>query len=266
MTTVDNINNQSFYCKPGDDNRCWQLDNLTAVRTGPIFGGRTISAMGRRPKDHMDRDLLLASLLRDRRLRMFRKQCLTLPAWAPAVPENIPANFQHRAQALIMLGCTHQHLIERMRASIDLAADPCKAEQILKAMEACPPRGALFSRTDLDTAHPCGYARLCPWCHARSVQRLYGRLLAGPCMPERSAGKHLIVLKTRADGGAELDAPEVRDVRNDYRYRLRCVAHKLGIEGGVILHQVTPWVPWYNRPEQKRRSSLMNSRCSALRT
>ena len=41
--------------------------------------------------------------------------------------------------------------------------------------------------------------------------------------------------------------------RNDYRHRLRCVAHKLDIEGGVILHQATPWVPWYNRPEQKRK-------------
>jgi hypothetical protein len=250
---MDSIDNQSFYFKPGDHNPCWQLDNPTAAHTGPIFGGRAISAMGRRPRDHMDRDLLLASLLRDRRLRMFRKQCLTLPAWAPAVAEHIPAHFQNRAQALIMLGCSHQLLIEKMRANIDLAGDPDRAEQMLKAMEACPPRGALFSRTDLDTAHPCGYARLCPWCHARSVQRLYGRLLAGPCMPERLAGKHLIVLKTRADGGAELDAPQVRGVRNDYRYRLRCVAHKLGIEGGVILHQVTPWIPRYNRPEQKRK-------------
>ena len=173
---MDILYHQEVHFKSVGNNSNWQLDNLTAVYKGPIFGGRTILAMGHRHQDHRDRDLLLASLLRDRRLRMFRKQCWTLPAWAPAVPENIPANFQHRAQALIVLGCTHQHLIEKMRATIDLAADPDKAEQMLKAMETCPPRGALFSRTDLDTAHPCGYARLCPWCHARSVQRLYGRL------------------------------------------------------------------------------------------
>ena len=181
---MDSIDNQSFYCKPGCTNSGWQLDHLTAAHSGPIFGGRTISAMGNRPQDHRDRDLLLASLLRDKRLPMFREQCFNLPAWAPAVPDCIPATFRHQGQQLIMLGSTHQHFIEKMRVSIHLAADPCKAEQMLKAMEACPPRGALFARTPLDTAHPCGHARLCPWCHARSVQRLYGQLLAGPCTAE----------------------------------------------------------------------------------
>jgi hypothetical protein len=118
---MDNINDQAANFKPVGKNCGWQFDNLTAARTGPIFGGRTILAMGNRPEDHRDRDLLLASLLRDRRLRMFRKQCLTLPAWAPAVPGNISAKFQRRSQALIMLGCTHQHLIEKLRARIDLA-------------------------------------------------------------------------------------------------------------------------------------------------
>ena len=56
---MDSINNQDFYFKPGCTNSGWQLDNLTAAHSGPIFGGRTISAMGNRPKDHMDRDLLL---------------------------------------------------------------------------------------------------------------------------------------------------------------------------------------------------------------
>ena len=101
-------------------------------RTGPIFGGRTISAMGNRPQDHMDRDLLLASLLRDRRLRMFRKQCVALPDWAPAVPDSIQENFQHRAQELIMLGSHQQHLIERMRETIGLAADRCQGEKMLE--------------------------------------------------------------------------------------------------------------------------------------
>lgn len=253
VTTMDNIQNQEVHFKPVGKNNGWQLDNLTAARTGPIFGGRTISAMGNRPQDHRDRDLLLASLLRDRRLRMFREQCFNLPAWAPAVPECIPARFQHQAQQLIMLGSTHQYLIERMRASIHLAADRDKGERMLKAMQACPPRGALFARTPLDTAHPCGHARLCPWCHARSVQRLYKQLLAGPCTAERLAGKHLLALQVRADAGEDIQASEVRQARNDYRYELRRVARELGIEGGAILHQVTPWIPWYDRPEKKRK-------------
>ena len=221
--------------------------------TGPIFGGRTISAMGCRPQDHMDRDLLLASLLRDRRLRMFRKQCLAMPAWAPALPENIPENFQHRAQELIMLGSHQQYLIEKMRDTIYLAADRCQGEKMLNAMEACVPRGAFFARTTLDSGHACGYARLCPWCHARSVQRLYRQLLAGPCTPERLAGKHLIVFRTRVEAGEELHADEAREARGEYRYKLRCMARDIGIEGGVILHQVTPWIPRYDRPEEKQK-------------
>ena len=34
---------------------------------------------------------------------------------------------------------------------------------------------------------------------------------------------------------------------------LRRMARKIGIEGGVILHQVTPWIPWYDRPSEKRK-------------
>jgi hypothetical protein len=221
--------------------------------TAPIFGGRTISAMGSRPQDHMDRDLLLASLIRDRRLRMFRKQCLEMPAWAPAVPETIPAKFQYQAQQLIMLGSHQQHLIERMRDTIHLAVDRCQGEQMLAAMEACLPRGALFARKVPDPGHACGYAKLCPWCHARSVQRLYRHLIAGPCIPESLAGKHLVALRMRVEGGEILESENVRRVRDDYRYGLRKLASRVGFEGGVIIHQATPWIPWYDRPKEKQR-------------
>ena len=250
---MDNIQTQEVRFKPVGKNYGWQLDNQSSDRTRPIFGGRTISAMGNRPQDHMDRDLLLASLLRDRRLPMFRKQCLKLPEWAPAVPENIPATFRGRAQQLIMLGSTQQHLIEKMRGSIDLAADRSTGQEMLDAMEACPPRGALFSRGTLDKARPCGHARLCPWCHARSVERLYRQLLAGPCTAERLAGKHLILLRIRVEAGQELQASEVREAAKVYRYQLRRLANRIGIEGGAIIHQVTPWMPHYDRPSEKRK-------------
>jgi hypothetical protein len=172
----------------------------------------------------MDRDLLLASLLRDRRLRMFRKQCLQMPAWAQAVPESVPANYHGRAQQLIMLGSMQQNMIEKMRDTIRLAPDREQGEKMLNAMEACLPRGALFTRTMPDPGRTCGYARLCPWCHARSVERLYRQLLDGPCTPDRLAGKHLIVLRTRVEGGEELDGGQVRSVCDDYRSRLRQVA------------------------------------------
>ena len=209
--------------------------------------------MGNRPQDHMDRDLLLASLLRDRRLRMFRRQCLKLPAWAPVVPASVAKAFQLRAQQLIMLGSHQQYLIEKMRDTLDLAADPRQGKQMLAAMEACLPRGALFARSMPDPGYACGYARLCPWCHARSVQRLYRRLLAGACTPERSAGRHLIAFRMRVDDGEELEPQEVRSVRDDYRYKFRQLASRIGIEGGVMIHQATPWIAWYDRAKDKRK-------------
>lgn len=212
-----------------------------------------IYAFGDRPQDHMDRDLLLASLLRDRRLRMFRKQTLALPDWAPAVPAGIPAEFQTQARQLIVLGSNQQYLIEKMRDTLDLAADPTRGEQMLAAMESCVPRGALFTKTPMDWGHACLHAKLCPWCHARSVQRLYRQLLAGPCRPERLAGKHFIALRTRVEGGEELPACEVRKIRDDYRFQLRNVASRICIAGGVLLHQVTPWIPYYGRPQEKRK-------------
>jgi hypothetical protein len=250
---MTNIHTFRDECNPAEANGDLQSDNLPAKRTRPIFGGRTILAMGNRPQDHRDRDLLLASLIRDRRLRMFRKQCRTMPAWAPAVPKSIPANFQYRAQQLIMLGCMHQHLIEKMRGSINLAANRPKAEQMLRALEACPPRGALFTRATLDSGRPCGYAKSCPWCHARSVQGLYRHLLAGSCTPERLAGRQLVSIRTRVDAGEELQACEVRKVRDDYRYELRALGRKIGVEGGVIIHQVTPWISCYGRACEKRK-------------
>lgn len=123
---------------------------------------------------------------------------------------------------------------------------------MLNAMEAYLPRGALFSRSMPDPGRACGHARLCPWCHARSVERLYRQLLSGACTPERLAGKHLVVLRTRVEGGEELDAQQVCSVRDDYRYWLRQVASRIGIEGGVILHQVTPWIPQYDRVQERR--------------
>ena len=128
-----------------------------------------------------------------------------------------------------------------------------KAKKCSAAMEACLPRGALFARTTPDPGRACGYARLCPWCHARSVQRLYRQLLADPCTPERLAGKHLIAFRTRVEAGEDLQSGEVREARNDYRYKLRILAQKIGIEGGVIIHQVTPWIPHYDRSEEKRK-------------
>ena len=52
--------------------------------------------------------------------------------------------------------------------------------------------GALLAWQGAETRtfdYTCGYARVCPWCHARKVLDLHERLVAGPCRPERMKGK-----------------------------------------------------------------------------
>ena len=125
---------------------------------------------------------------------------------------------------------------------------------MLKAMEACPPRGALFSRTPTRYRPPlrsCPALPLVP-CSKRTAAL---RPIAGWALHARTPGRKASdrCSKMRTDAGEDIQACEVRQARNDYRYDLRRVARQIGIEGGVILHQVTPWIPWYDRPEEKRK-------------
>ena len=219
--------------------------------------------MGVRPQDHRERDLLLGSLLRDHRLPMFRTQCHELPSWAPQVPERWPRKTLRQAQQLIMLGAHQQSFIAELRNRVSQSLDPEKVSKMLDVMDACLPRGALFSRKDAtDPRRHCGYARLCPWCHARSVQGLYHRLLAGPCAPEKLVGKRLVMLRVFDDskrpfgreaqqGDQEIietfgDHEEVllpsscQGTRDLWREELKIIARELQMEGAVFIHQISP--------------------------
>src|SRR5262245_44688472 len=112
----------------------------------------------------------------------------------------------------------------------------------------------------------CGYARLCPWCHARKVVQLYEVIRHGPL--KQSAGKYLLLGKPKPfaepfcgiDGSWEhndwLSYTQGETVRGHYsRYfgrnpgraaetktmlakALLDAATDLGAENGLITHQV----------------------------
>ena len=218
----------------------------TETERANVFGGRSMRTMGNRPQDHRDRDLLLGSLLRDDRVRKFRDYAAQLPAWAPSLPNGWAKEFIQQGQQLIMLGVSQQQFLSRLRQSVELVDDRDQAENMLGAMEDCMPRGALFDRRDQkDCGRPCGYSKLCPWCHARNVERIYGRLVAGPCSAARLEGKSLVLVRMSnyaptCGGESLLPRTEVQSIRECWGQSAKSVADDLEIEGGIIFYQFGP--------------------------
>jgi len=184
--------------------------------------------MGSRPQDYRERDLLLASSLRDFRTRLFRRYCHQPPQWVPELPRDWPKQFWRQANQLSILGLMQQELLCRMRTSVDFSADPEQSSTMLDAMDDCMPRGALFERlNDKDFGRSCGYAKLCPWCHARSAQKLYRKLTAGVCSPENLKGKKLVLARVcyrNSIRSSFLDRREVRKTREFYREQARGIS------------------------------------------
>ncbi len=167
---------------------------------------------------------------------------------------------------------------------------------LLLALWACPPVGALL-RWQGDPRHArdfgdggCRNGRVCPWCHARQVRDLHDRLARGPCRPGRLRGKCLIRIRARiASGqlvhhnafaafarahahdvrrgpshlGAKrfLGPEEVRLVRGFWADTLSDTKGAWGIEGGIVTHQVEPYVDQClsGAPEHRHELTLVGS-------
>src|SRR5262249_1884472 len=90
--------------------------------------------------------------------------------------------------------------------------------------------------------------RVCPWCHARKVVRLYRRLVAGPCDPAAAGNKILLMAKARFDEPARpeddpdyLTRDRVARVLGAWRPGLRALARAFGLTGGLVGYQVGPF-------------------------
>ena len=219
---------------------------LTEAERSNVFGGRSIGTMGNRPQDHRERDLLFGSLLRDVRTRKFRDYAPRLPAWAPSLPKGWPKEFIQQGQQLIMLGLSQQTFLSKLRRSIEHSENEDRATRMLDAMEECVPIGALFDRRDEgDHTRHCGYSKVCPWCHTRNVERIYRRLVAGPCSVARLEGKSLVLVRLSGcnpicGGASSLDRTEVQSIRESGRQSAKSVVKDLGLDGGIVFYQFGP--------------------------
>ncbi len=143
-----------------------------------------IVAVGHRPQDYLARDCLYAALLRDRRVPWFRRYLNRPESWMEALVAHLP-NTRDRRQALqcVVLDYLHKlHLARLFPALSDPWGEEDEETKLFRRVWRCAPYTVQVVRRNggRKNVRGCGYARLCPWCHARKVVQLYHCLSDGP--------------------------------------------------------------------------------------
>jgi hypothetical protein len=263
-----------------------------------------LTALGDRPVDHVGRDLLLASLLRDRRNRRFRGLTRYPLPWMEERVAHLDHHHRRSAIQLTALDFLHRTQLGEIwyHYGYESRDGPADREwlrsglgsETVRSLAACRPYGAEVAWAGEKVRScdfTCGLGHICPWCHGRSVVALYKKLVAGPCAPDRIAGKYLMRLWTRVnssqlrhDGGAFLELTarhkaeierrggphasetlmhplEIRFCRKLCGGFLKKMALRWGVEGGVILHQVEPCLNplFWNEPEFRHEVNLIGT-------
>jgi hypothetical protein len=224
-------------------------------------------ALGRRPRDFMARDLLLGSLWRDNRPRVFHTLSKDPVPWLEDHVRNLPGKLRAQAIQLDVLHYLHRRQLACLSQgdypNWDLEVD---GRGMLAKLAGCWPYGALMTppsrphENEVRRRRCCGLPWLCPWCYARAAERLYRLLQAGPLQDTQD--KYLVlgwfstygaqaspdsawadVWAGRCDtGGYYLQGPrKVRSMRQAVHMKLRQYARELGITGGILTHQISPW-------------------------
>lgn len=206
-----------------------------------------INAVGNRPRDHRQRDLLHGSLLRDYRLPMLRRLSRNPPDWVQEMASHLPPRWQPLARQNILLQYIHQrHLLQ-----LEEAFFPGDEElDLIGKLAACRPIGADWRLRDGSRAPtPCRKHWLCLWCHARMVSQLHRRLAEGPCRPEAIGGRRIFRVDLPVPGyflgsfpavGGALTRDEIHRIRGKFLKELLQIVRRLGCTSGLWSHQIGP--------------------------
>lgn len=243
------------------------------------------ATVGNRPVDHLGRDVLLGSLMRDRRSKAFRSISRKTFEWAEARVAHLPAERRAAAVQLTTLDLLHRGLLGRLWGRIDptaglevlgevgrrIGASADTPIGTLIRLNSCRPAGAKYRRVDdfMEEDFTCGRTAICPWCHSRAVVALHERLVAGPCSPETLTGKHIVRYSLRATAEqlarmrlyAEFHARHgteniLTDVRAAQAFFSRLFKPRMaGMSGGLRSIRVEPVSHW-------RDETVGNGSCS----
>jgi hypothetical protein len=155
-----------------------------------------VVAVGRRPQDFLARDCLFAALRHDHRVPWFRRYLKRPDPWMEALVAHLPTGSQRRlALQCVALDYLHKaHLARVYPAVRDSFGDGEEINWFRRLWRCTPYTVRVVGRNGGQlNLRGCGYARLCPWCHARKVVALYRCIRGGPL--ERPAGKYLLLGK-----------------------------------------------------------------------
>ena len=218
-----------------------------------------IQAVGRRPIDFLARDCLFSTLFRDARVPWFHRYVRKPPAWMEELVAQIEdAGLRKQALQHVALHYLHKrHLVRVRRWVQEYIGDDAEELTYLNRLWRCTPYGVLVSRCDGQRLpFPCGLSRLCPWCHARRVVKLYQCLQTGPMsnpvVTHLFFGRALPVLQPKYPDYCEY-------TRKDLARGLMDDAYELGIDDGVWMHQVGSGLEKNGRPTFVHDISLIGA-------
>src|SRR5262249_54097375 len=228
-----------------------------------------IVAIGHRPKDFLGRDCLYGSLWRDHRVPWFRRYLKKPAPWMEALVDHL-GDKSDRRQALqcVVLDYLHKLHLARLYPILQYQYGEGCEHNLFRRLWRCTPYTVQVERRNggKKNIRGCGYARLCPWCHARKVVQLYEVIRQGPL--KQTGGKYLLLGKPKPfaepfcgiDGSWEqadwLSYTQGETVRGHYSRYFGCVpgraaetrkvlakalldaATDLGAENGLLTHQL----------------------------
>jgi hypothetical protein len=201
-----------------------------------------IKAVGKRPVDFLARDLLIASLFRDPQQWLFRCLSATPPSWIGRHTSGIDGALRKQANQISAVHFLHAHHLQNLCTNL---GEPHQA--IVTRLLRCLPSGFLidwngpgrFYQRDV-----CDLARVCPWCLARRVVDLYGRLQNAWHSTGAQAAYFLARIRLSDEAFAVSPDLSLRDRCQLVRKRLGLAliqdARAVGAEGGLTTFTVAP--------------------------
>ncbi len=248
-----------------------------------------IQCVGRRPGDHMVRDLLHGSLLRDARPRWFHECCHSNDSRFQEAIAHLPYEEHAQAQQHLAL-----HFLHRRQLAYQLRkarpADDAQV-QLLHRLWRCWLFGVEVEWDGPGERKPedvCGLAWLCPWCFGRMAQCHYQRLeqrfqnptgqgllvqarvrfLSEDIGTDKRWEKQIIrdkhlnyerYMRVVVTGGHYLLQPgQVSYVRDVLLKQLLAHARTVGVRDGLVCYQVSPdRFGWYSAPTFRHELTLL---------
>jgi hypothetical protein len=201
----------------------------------------TITAVGNRPSDHMQRDLWVSSQLRDPRMWLIKKLIKGPLPWIGRRTLGMK-----KLETKLMTQLTACHYAHSLHLHQLAECVPARFEKVIEQLRRCFPIGCEVvwdgpgRRGGNDI---CRRARQCPFCFVRAVSKLYDRLAAARqgqtadayLLARITIPDHLIVCRGNLSLREQCELVE-RHIHKALVKQFRT----LGVDGGLLTFQVGP--------------------------